>query len=215
MHLFLSVQLQKQGFLSTVVLAGATPPTKLLPPTGIELPLQFQSRVRHDNPSTTSSLSQSTPQTSQTSRLVENNEDVDKQALLEGDADDGFPIDELFPASDLTSESEQLLKDEALHNSTEDVTQTNRASRRLWLGLKYWDGEPVLRKMRMISRPRQRLWLTHSDLSRIVRGKRSNYVDPLTRVGECLFVSTDKGVMEARECVERQIGGLALCRAWG
>jgi ribosomal protein S8 len=27
-----------------------------------------------------------------------------------------------------------------------------------------------------------------------------------------LYVSTDKGIMESRECVERKIGGMILCR---
>lgn len=37
-------------------------------------------------------------------------------------------------------------------------------------------------------------------------------MDGLTRPGECLFVSTDRGVLEARECVERKVGGMILCR---
>jgi ribosomal protein S8 len=36
----------------------------------------------------------------------------------------------------------------------------------------------------------------------------------MTRVGEMIAVSTDRGVLEARECVERKIGGQALCRVW-
>ncbi|GAM88427.1 hypothetical protein ANO11243_064600 [Dothideomycetidae sp. 11243] len=133
MHLLLAVQLQKQGFISNVVLAGSNPPSKLLPRT---------ESVRH------------------------------------------------------------------AFESADPVTQVNRATRRLWLSLKYWDGEPVMRKLKMLSRPSQKLWLSHDDLSRIVRGKRANYIEGMTRVGECIFLSTDKGIMEARECVERRIGGL-------
>lgn len=96
----------------------------------------------------------------------------------------------------------------------ETITQTNRASRRLWLGMKYWDGEPVLRKMRMLSKPTKRIWLSSEDFNRIVRGKDSNYIKGMTRVGECMFVSTDRGIMEARECAERKIGGMVLCRVW-
>lgn len=47
----------------------------------------------------------------------------------------------------------------------------------------------------------------------IVRGKKSGYVDGLRSPGECLFLSTDRGVLEARECVEKKLGGLVLCRA--
>jgi len=49
-------------------------------------------------------------------------------------------------------------------------------------------------------------------LRKLVLGRQSGYVKGLTRPGECLFVSTDQGVMEARECVERKIGGQLLCK---
>ncbi|KAG9558053.1 30S ribosomal protein S8, partial [Aureobasidium melanogenum] len=96
----------------------------------------------------------------------------------------------------------------------EAVTQQNRASRRLWLGMKYWDGEPVLRKMKLLSKPTKRIWLSSNELGEIVRGKDCKFVRGLRQVGECIFVSTDKGIMEARECVERKIGGQVLCRVW-
>lgn len=95
----------------------------------------------------------------------------------------------------------------------EPVTQSNVASRRLWLGLKYWHSEPVLSKMSMISKPTRRIHMDSEGLRDIVRGKKSGYVDGLRSPGECLFLSTDRGVLEARECVEKKLGGLVLCRA--
>lgn len=65
----------------------------------------------------------------------------------------------------------------------------------------------------MVSKPKQRVVLGFRDLEVIVRGREAKWVKGLTRVGECLFVSTDVGIMESRECVERKIGGLLLCRA--
>lgn len=94
------------------------------------------------------------------------------------------------------------------------VTQENRASRRLWLGLKYYESKPVITKAQMISKPTKRVWLDSRDLGRIVRGHQAGEVKPLTRVGEIMAVSTDRGLMEARECVERKIGGQPLCRVW-
>jgi ribosomal protein S8 len=94
----------------------------------------------------------------------------------------------------------------------EPVTQTNVSTRRLWLGMKYWNNEPVLREMKMISKPTRRIWMDVEGLGRIVRGGKSGYVDGLRKPGECLYVSTDKGIMESRECVERKIGGMILCR---
>lgn len=64
----------------------------------------------------------------------------------------------------------------------------------------------------MVSKPKKRIWLDVESFAKIVRGRRAGYVDGLTRPGECLFVSTDRGVLEARECVERKVGGMVLCR---
>ncbi|KAF2007215.1 ribosomal protein S8 [Amniculicola lignicola CBS 123094] len=91
----------------------------------------------------------------------------------------------------------------------------NPAKRRLWLGLKYWNNEPVLKHMQLVSKPTRRIWLTSEDLGKITRTRQSSFVKGLTRPGECMFLTTDRGVLEARECVERRIGGMALCRVWG
>lgn len=92
------------------------------------------------------------------------------------------------------------------------VTQANVASRRLWLGLKYWNNDPVLREMQLVSKPKQRVTLGFRDLTKVVRGREAKWVKGLTRPGECLFVSTDLGILEARECVEKEVGGMVLCR---
>ncbi len=90
----------------------------------------------------------------------------------------------------------------------------NPARRRLWLGLKYWQSEPVINHMKLISKPTRRIWLTSEDLATITRARKSGYVHGLTHPGECMFMTTDRGILEARECVERSIGGMALCRIW-
>ncbi|KAL2060688.1 hypothetical protein VTL71DRAFT_9329 [Oculimacula yallundae] len=94
----------------------------------------------------------------------------------------------------------------------EPVTQANISSRRLWLGLKYWNNEPVLSKLEMVSKPTKRVWMDVEGLGRIVRGRDAGTVRGIRRVGESVFVSTDRGVLEARECVERKVGGMVLCR---
>ena len=94
----------------------------------------------------------------------------------------------------------------------EEVTQENVASRRLWLGLKYWNSEPVLESMQMVSKPTRRIWMDTEGIAKLTLGKTSGYVKGLTRPGECLFVTTDQGIFESRECVERKIGGMLLCR---
>ena len=68
--------------------------------------------------------------------------------------------------------------------------------------------------MGMLSKPTRRIWLSSWDIQKIVRGKDAAYVKGMTKVGECMFISTDKGIMEARECAERKIGGMVLCRVF-
>lgn len=94
------------------------------------------------------------------------------------------------------------------------VTQANRASRRLWLGLKYWDGMPVLRKAKLVSKPTKRIRLDAKSLGDLIRGKRAGEVKPLAQVGEIMAIKTELGVLEIRECVERKLGGQVLCRIW-
>ncbi|KAI5818049.1 ribosomal protein S8 [Pyronema omphalodes] len=91
------------------------------------------------------------------------------------------------------------------------TTQENVATRRLWLGLKYYDNEPVLSEFRLVSKPKQRIWMGVKQLERIVKGEEEGYVKGL-RPGECLFLGTDRGVFEVREAIERRIGGQLLCR---
>lgn len=94
----------------------------------------------------------------------------------------------------------------------EPVTQENIASRRLWLGLKYWQSDPVLGKLTPISKPKHRINLDVPGLRQVLTGQRSGRVDGLRSPGECLFLTTDQGVLEARECIEKKVGGMVLCR---
>jgi len=66
--------------------------------------------------------------------------------------------------------------------------------------------------MSMVSKPTKRVWMDVEGLGKIVRGRDANYIKGLTKPGECLFVSTDRGILEARECVEKKVGGMLLCR---
>lgn len=95
------------------------------------------------------------------------------------------------------------------------ITRENISSRRLWVGLKYYNNRPVLEKIKLVSKPTRRIWMRVDDLEGIVRGQKRGYVHGLTGIGEALFLSTDRGMMEVRECVERKIGGMLLCRVNG
>ncbi|KAJ5888329.1 hypothetical protein N7495_008370 [Penicillium taxi] len=93
----------------------------------------------------------------------------------------------------------------------EPITRDNVASRRLWIGLKYWRNEPVLGKMQLVSKPRRRVHIDVEGLRRVVRGEEASYVGGLRSPGESLYLSTDQGILEARECVERKKSGAWFC----
>ncbi|ERT01995.1 small subunit ribosomal protein S8 [Sporothrix schenckii 1099-18] len=92
----------------------------------------------------------------------------------------------------------------------EVVTSANVASRRLWLGLKYWNNEPVLQKLKLYSKPSRLVWMSLEDLETVTRGFPKGMVKGLS-LGECLFVSTDRGILEVREALEKKVGGQVLC----
>jgi small subunit ribosomal protein S8 len=91
------------------------------------------------------------------------------------------------------------------------VTAANVSSRRLWLGLKYWNNEPVMSRVRAVSTPKRIVVLSLAQLERVARGFREKSVAGL-EMGECLFVSTDRGILEVREALEKKVGGAVLCR---
>ncbi|KAK6527289.1 hypothetical protein TWF281_010476 [Arthrobotrys megalospora] len=90
-------------------------------------------------------------------------------------------------------------------------TQTTISSKRLWLGLKYYENEPVMSKLTLVSKPKQRIWLGYEELKQIGLGRDAGYVKGM-EMGECIFVSTDRGMMELREAVKKMTGGQVLCR---
>ena len=98
-----------------------------------------------------------------------------------------------------------------LSTDSEPVTSENVASRRLWVGLKYWNNAPVMRNVTPVSKPSRLVTATMPELSRVARGFP---VGPLKglNMGETMFLSTDRGVLEVREALEKKLGGLVLCR---
>lgn len=162
----LLLQLQKCGYVNTVVVAGPTPP----PPSALAPTLSANPEAKRELGGGHVAL---------WGRRVEEEEEGRRR------------------------EEEEM---------EEPITQENVASRRLWVGLKYYNGKPVLERMRLVSKPTRRVWVSVADMAGLVRGERRGYVNGLRGIGESMFVTTDRGIMEARECVERRIGGMLLCR---
>lgn len=63
------------------------------------------------------------------------------------------------------------------------------ADRRIWVGLKYRNGLPVLRNMNVVSKGSFRVVVDHSELGRILTGKRAKNVAGVS-MGEIFVVKT-------------------------
>jgi ribosomal protein S8 len=97
----------------------------------------------------------------------------------------------------------------------EPVTNATVAKMRIWLGLKYWEGRPVLNKAAIISKPSRLLTVDVEELGRLTRGFPTKVKGGMVQgldVGECMFVSTSRGVLEVREALARKVGGVLMCR---
>ncbi|KAK1829470.1 ribosomal protein S8 [Podospora conica] len=94
---------------------------------------------------------------------------------------------------------------------SEPVTTANVATRRLWVGLKYWNNKPVMRKLTAVSKPSRLVTADYRVLSKVARGFEAGQIRGLD-LGETLFVATDRGVLEVREALEKKVGGMVLCR---
>jgi small subunit ribosomal protein S8 len=74
--------------------------------------------------------------------------------------------------------------------------------RTLKIRLRYWQGEPVIRKIVRISKPGLRQYTKAGDLRSVVNGQ------------GIAIVSTSRGVMVDRQCRSEGIGGELLCEVW-
>jgi len=102
-----------------------------------------------------------------------------------------------MPASKAKEAICRVLKDEGY--ITGFATDGEGAARTLNVELKYFDGEPVIERIRRESRPGLRKYRGKEDLPRVLGG-----------LGVAI-VSTSAGVMSDREAREKGIGGEVLC----
>ena len=79
------------------------------------------------------------------------------------------------------------------------VTQQGNGQGELEVELKYFDGEPVIRELKRVSKPGRRVYASVTDLPTIYNG-----------LGVAIM-STSKGVMSDSDAREQNVGGEVLC----
>ncbi|KAJ3175409.1 hypothetical protein HDU87_006229 [Geranomyces variabilis] len=89
----------------------------------------------------------------------------------------------------------------------------NPASQKLWLTLKYKDGEPVLRKMSAVSKPSRRVFASLAELRAVAAARRAAPLLKGQEVGQVTILDTPYGIIELKEALEKEVGGEVLCIA--
>ncbi|KAJ3412969.1 hypothetical protein HDV05_008684 [Chytridiales sp. JEL 0842] len=93
-------------------------------------------------------------------------------------------------------------------------TPDTLSRRRIWVDLKYRDGEPVLKKLQVVSKPSRRVFATVEELKAVASLK--NAKGGLLKAGEVggvTILETAYGVIELREALKKDVGGEVLCVA--
>jgi ribosomal protein S8 len=108
------------------------------------------------------------------------------------------------------------------HPSPTEFHKLPEPSKRIWVGLKYRNGTPVLKKLNLVSKPSQRRIVSNKELGAILAGKRALNVAG-AGLGEVFVVRVldkdgrhVKGMdtfMEGWEAWRAGLGGELVCRA--
>ena len=102
------------------------------------------------------------------------------------------------PASNLRAWVLDVLKDEGYIRGYEKTTGEN-GQPEIEIALKYYEGRPVIRELKRVSKPGRRVYMGVSDLPSVRQG-----------LGVSI-VSTSKGVMSDAAARAAQVGGEVLC----
>ncbi len=102
------------------------------------------------------------------------------------------------PASKLRAWVLDVLKDEGYIRGYERTTDVN-GHPALEVSLKYFDGTPVIRELKRVSKPGRRVYMSVDDIPQVRQG-----------LGVSI-VSTSKGVMTDAKARAANVGGEVLC----
>ena len=104
----------------------------------------------------------------------------------------------LTPASKLRARVLDVLADEGYIRGYEE-TKDDRGHPAIEIALKYFDGEPVIRELKRVSKPGRRVYMGVKEIPQVRQG-----------LGVSI-VSTPKGVMSDANARASNVGGEVLC----
>lgn len=101
-----------------------------------------------------------------------------------------------IPKSRLKEEILRILKEEGF------IKDYLVEDRELKVFLKYYNGQPVIRGLKKISKPSRRVYVKSKEI-------------PIVRNGLGIAIlSTPKGIMEGRQARKENVGGELICEVW-
>lgn len=106
------------------------------------------------------------------------------------------------PASKLKIAIAEILKDQGYIADYEVVGNEKNPQPTLRLHLKYYQGKPVIREIKRVSKPGIRRYAGRDELPRVYNG-----------LGIAI-VSTSKGVMTDKQARRLNVGGEIICTVW-
>ena len=106
-----------------------------------------------------------------------------------------------IPSSNFRMNILKILKEEGyIKDYYIEKTENNKVS--LKINLKYYEGNPVIKEIKRISKPGRRVYSRASSISKVMNG-----------LGLAIL-STPKGVMSDTEARKNNIGGEIICRVF-
>ena len=105
------------------------------------------------------------------------------------------------PGSKMRANVLEVLKTEGYIRDFASIEHANGRSE-LEIELKYFDGEPVIREIKRISKPGRRVYSKIADLARFYNGLGIS------------ILSTPRGIMSDHEARAANVGGEVLCRVF-
>ena len=105
------------------------------------------------------------------------------------------------PASTLRARVLEVLLNEGYIRGFEKADTANKQGE-FTISLKYYEGEPVIRELKRVSKPGLRVYTKAESVPRVLGG-----------LGVAVL-STSQGLLTDREARKRRVGGEVLCFVW-
>ena len=107
------------------------------------------------------------------------------------------------PCSRMRSNVLEVLKREGyIRGISKLESEASKNSSELSIELKYYEGEPVIREIKRVSKPGRRVYAKINDLPRVFNGLGIS------------IISTPRGVMSDNEARAANVGGEVLCQVF-